>query len=137
MESNIIEETKNKLVFELKGENHTFCNALRKELENIKGVEIAVYKIPHPLVGIPKFQIETKGIDSKKALKTVDLMIAECSFPSIGLGIELGWANALNLRIIIIQKKGIKVSQSLKAVSKELIEYESSEDLLNKLKSII
>ncbi|PIZ50939.1 DNA-directed RNA polymerase subunit L [Candidatus Woesearchaeota archaeon CG_4_10_14_0_2_um_filter_33_13] len=69
MEFNIIEETKNKLVFELKGENHTFCNALRKELENIKGVEIAVYKIPHPLVGIPKFQIETKGIDSKKALK--------------------------------------------------------------------
>ena len=69
MELKVIEESKNKLVFELIGETHTFCNALKKELEDIKGVDLAVYKIDHPLVGIPKFQIETKGIDPKKALK--------------------------------------------------------------------
>ncbi len=69
MEFKVIEESKTKLVFELTEETHTFCNALRKELENIKGVEISVYDIDHPLVGIPKFQIETKGVEPRKALK--------------------------------------------------------------------
>jgi len=70
MEFNVIEESKNKLVFELTGETHTFCNALRKEVEDTKGVEISVYNIDHPLVGIPKFQIETKGVEPRKALKS-------------------------------------------------------------------
>lgn len=69
MEFNILEESKSKLVFELKGETHTFCNALKHELQQIKGVDIAVYRIDHPLVGIPKFQIETKGVEARKALK--------------------------------------------------------------------
>lgn len=69
MELKIIEESKTKLVFELIGETHTFCNVLKKELRNVKGVEIAVYNIDHPLVGVPKFMIETKGIEPRKALK--------------------------------------------------------------------
>ncbi|MEK6950798.1 MAG: DNA-directed RNA polymerase subunit L [Nanoarchaeota archaeon] len=64
-----IEETKNKLVFQLKGETHTFCNALKHELLKVKGVEIAVYRIDHPLVGVPQFLLETKGIEPRKALK--------------------------------------------------------------------
>ncbi|MBT5343096.1 DNA-directed RNA polymerase subunit L, partial [Candidatus Woesearchaeota archaeon] len=62
MEFNVIEESKTKLVFELKGETHTFCNVLKKELQDTKGVELVTYKIDHPLVGIPKFHIETKGV---------------------------------------------------------------------------
>jgi len=69
MELKVIEESKNKLVFELSGETHTFCNALKQELKLVKGVEIATYKIDHPLVGVPKFLIETKGIEPRAALK--------------------------------------------------------------------
>lgn len=69
MEFKVLEESKSKLVFELKGETHTFCNALKHELQQIKGVEIATYLIDHPLVGIPKFLVETKGIEARKALK--------------------------------------------------------------------
>lgn len=69
MEFNVVEETKTKLTFELKGETHTFCNALKQELSLVKGVELVTYKIDHPLVGFPKFQMETKGIEPKKALK--------------------------------------------------------------------
>ena len=69
MEFKVIEETKNKLVFELKGETHTFCNALKAELHKVKGVDIASYKIEHPLVGIPRFLLETKGTEPRKALK--------------------------------------------------------------------
>jgi DNA-directed RNA polymerase subunit L len=69
MEFNALEESKTKLVFELKGETHTFCNALKQELLGVKGVEIATYRIEHPLVGVPKFLIETKGVEPRKALK--------------------------------------------------------------------
>ncbi len=69
MEFKVIEESKTKLIFELIGETHTFCNAVKKELQSIKGVQIATYKIDHPLVGVPRFQIETKGVEPRKALK--------------------------------------------------------------------
>ncbi|MBT3813965.1 DNA-directed RNA polymerase subunit L [Candidatus Woesearchaeota archaeon] len=69
MDFKIIEESKEKLVFELEGETHTFCNALKKELQETKGVTVATYKIDHPLVGVPRFQVETKGVDPKKAIK--------------------------------------------------------------------
>ncbi len=69
MEFIVIEETKTKLVFQLKGETHTFCNALKQELQQVKGVNIATYRIDHPLVGVPQFLIETKGIEPRKALR--------------------------------------------------------------------
>ena len=68
MELKILEEKKNKLVVELDGETHSFCNALKKELWNDKSVKSAGYNIEHPLVGIPKIVVETDGKDPKKAL---------------------------------------------------------------------
>ena len=69
MEFKVLEESKSKIVFNLQGETHTFCNALKKELRAIKGVEIAVYTIDHPLIGVPQFMIETKGVEPRKVLK--------------------------------------------------------------------
>ena len=69
MEFKVIEESKTQLIFELIGETHTFCNVLKKELQNVKGVQIATYKIDHPLVGIPTFVLETSGIEPRDALK--------------------------------------------------------------------
>ncbi|MBR9691521.1 DNA-directed RNA polymerase subunit L [Candidatus Woesearchaeota archaeon] len=69
MKLKVLEEKKNKMVFELKGESHTFCNALKQELWNDKHVKIAGYNIAHPLIGVPKFIVETDGNESsKKAL---------------------------------------------------------------------
>ena len=70
MKFNVLEESKDKLVFELEGETHTFCNMLKEALRNVKGVEIATYRIDHPLIGKPEFLIETKGVDPRKALQT-------------------------------------------------------------------
>ncbi|PIN88131.1 DNA-directed RNA polymerase subunit L [Candidatus Woesearchaeota archaeon CG10_big_fil_rev_8_21_14_0_10_32_24] len=69
MKFNVKEESKTRLVFELKGETHTLCNILKKALQDVKGVETVSYKIDHPLIGIPTFLIETKGIEPRKALK--------------------------------------------------------------------
>jgi DNA-directed RNA polymerase subunit L len=70
MKVKVVEDNKkNKLVLEIKGEGHAFCNALKKELWNDKHVKIAAYKIEHPLVGIPTMVVETDGKETpKKAL---------------------------------------------------------------------
>ena len=69
MELTVLEEGKHKLVIQLKGETHTFCNALKEELHDVKGVKIATYKIDHPLIGVPTFLVETEGTDPRKAIK--------------------------------------------------------------------
>ena len=65
--------------------------------------------------------------------KEVDLLIAEVSYPSTGQGIELGWADIFKIPVICIYKKGQIYSGSLYLVSKQFIEYESSEDLIKKI----
>lgn len=61
MEIKVLEHTKKRIIFELPGADHTFCNALKKELWNDDSVRAAAYNIAHPLVGIPKFIVETNG----------------------------------------------------------------------------
>jgi DNA-directed RNA polymerase subunit L len=68
MEINILEEKKDKIVFEIKGEGHTLSNAIRKELWNDEHVKGAAYAIEHPLIEIPRFVVETDGADPKKTL---------------------------------------------------------------------
>lgn len=68
MEISFLEEKKGRIVFELEGADHTFCNALKTELWNDKDVTVATYAIKHPLLPKPKFIVESKG-DAKKALK--------------------------------------------------------------------
>ena len=68
MEINIIEEKKNRLVFEITGEGHTLSNALRQELLNDEHVKTAAYTIDHPLIEKPRFVLETDGADPKKTL---------------------------------------------------------------------
>ena len=69
MEFKVLEESKKKIVFQLQGETHTFCNALKHELQQVKGVSLATYKIDHPLIGIPQFLVETKDVEPRKALQ--------------------------------------------------------------------
>ena len=72
MEIKVLEKESRRLVFQLIGADHTFCNALKKELTETEGVEIATYAIEHPQVGIPKMLIETK---SKKPKDVLDAAI--------------------------------------------------------------
>ena len=68
MEFEIHEASKNRMRFSLRGETHTFCNLLRRELWNDKSVIVAGYKVEHALESAPVFLIETEGKDVKKAL---------------------------------------------------------------------
>jgi len=70
MEIEVVEQSKNKLKFKIEGEDHTFCNILRKELWEDQHVKVAGYNIEHPLVGHPLFIIETDGKETPKSALT-------------------------------------------------------------------
>lgn len=57
----VLKRGENELVFEVRGETHTFCNALRQALVEDKAVTFAAYKISHPLTSIPLFRVKTDG----------------------------------------------------------------------------
>lgn len=74
---------------------------------------------------------------TRDIIKTCNLMIAEVSYPSTGLGIELGWADLTKCPIICIYHSGQRTSSSLKVVSDKFIEYTDKDDLMKKLKDTI
>jgi len=79
-----------------------------------------------------------KPFNSKDFLRDkCDLVIAEVSYCSIGLGIELGWANVFEVPILCVSRKGSKLSGSLKVLTKDFIEYSDSEELIVKLKKFL
>jgi len=78
-----------------------------------------------------------KLFNSKDFLQNCDLMIAEVSFSTTSLGIEIGWANAFSCPVVCIYKTGTKPSSGLKTVSDVFIEYSSPDELMEKLKEVI
>ncbi|HLC57404.1 MAG TPA: DNA-directed RNA polymerase subunit L [Candidatus Nanoarchaeia archaeon] len=68
MKINWLSNEKNKAEFELIGEDHTFCNAIRKELWEQPDLNLAAYKIPHPLISDPVILVETSKSSPEKLL---------------------------------------------------------------------
>jgi|SRR3989338_6972102 len=113
---------------------HSRSFDFQKELYNpIKNSPISkehTFIFPHEESGEP--------FNSKELFqKGCDLIIAEVSHPSTSLGIELGWADMLNVPIVCIYRKNSKISGSLKAVAKTFLEYSDTEELINKVREAI
>jgi DNA-directed RNA polymerase subunit L len=85
MEIEVLEKTNKKLIFHLKGADHTLCNPLKRELYADEDVKVASYTIDHPLVRIPKFIVETNGkkapekalVDAAKRLQKTNEKVLE------------------------------------------------------------
>ena len=73
--------------------------------------------------------------DTKKLFLSgkCNLVLAEVSTPSTGQGIELGWANDLNIPIVCIYQKGSTITSALKTVSNKFIEYDDLDDMIQKI----
>ncbi|MEM4244702.1 MAG: DNA-directed RNA polymerase subunit L [Candidatus Nanoarchaeia archaeon] len=68
MEIKVLEKSKNFLKIEIVGEDHTFCNALRKELWNDKDVKVSGYELSHSFVSNPILIVETSSKNPKAVL---------------------------------------------------------------------
>lgn len=62
------------------------------------------------------------------------MMIAEITYRSTGLGIEMGWVNDLGKPIICLIKSGNEISDSIRIITDTFIEYNNAEDLKEGLK---
>ena len=83
-------------------------------------------------------EISKGGVkSSKETIRNSDMLIAEISKKSTGVGIELGWADIFQIPIICIYKKGSKPSKHLKILTKDFIEYTNSKDLIENLKKLL
>lgn len=76
-------------------------------------------------------------INSKEVLPTCNLMIAEVSYPSTGLGMELAWAEYAAVPVLCIYKISCQPSSSVTNVFPNIISYESNVDMVEKVTSWI
>ena len=77
-------------------------------------------------------------LNTKEAIQNVyDVVLAEVSYPSTGQGIELGWANDANKKIICIYKKEAKISSSLHELTNYIYPYITITDLVDKIETVI
>ncbi len=74
---------------------------------------------------------------SKELIKTSDLVIAEVSYPSTGLGVELGWADQYGVKIVCLHKQDTKPSSALNFISNDFFTYSSSEELIAIISKIL
>lgn len=66
-----------------------------------------------------------------------DLVLAEVSFPATGQGIELGWADFLKIPVVCIYKDGTKPSGSLSVISKDVLMYTDTDDMILKIENAL
>ncbi|HEX7651691.1 MAG TPA: hypothetical protein VF439_03180 [Candidatus Paceibacterota bacterium] len=70
---------------------------------------------------------------TRDMIKGCDVLVAEVTKPSLGAGIEMGWADAFGVPVIALYEKGATPSFSIDNVVTKRIEYENADDMLEKL----
>lgn len=74
---------------------------------------------------------------SKEVIASCDLVLAEVSYPSTGMGIELGWADAAGIPIVCVHTSDAKPSRAVRHVAKQIAPYGDAEDLVAKLSEML
>ncbi len=106
-----------------------FHNELYQPLKKCKKIDACEFIFPHESAA--KMQI------SKEIIRNCDLILAEISYASTGMGIELGWAESLGKPIICLHRKGVATSRSTKLLARKVVEYSGPADLTQKVEEIL
>ncbi len=119
--------------FEHRGEFKEEINAIKKALQvfNLKPicfVEDYKHKNPSP---------KKLMADALKVIRKSSILIAEVSYKEIGIGIEVGYAKALNIPIIYLKKPDAPISTTVKGVCDKVVIYKNIQNLEVKLKDAL
>ncbi len=106
--------------------NFNFQKELYHPLKQLKGFKLI---LPH--------EKSEKSKPSKNIIKKCSALIAEISYPSHTVGVEVGWADSFNVPIIFIFKKSTKVPSSLKLVSGKFIEYDKVDNIIHNIEDTL
>ncbi len=83
-------------------------------------------------------EITDAATNTKERMTAYNAIVAEVSYPSTGLGIELGWAETLGLPIYLVCRESAFISRSvLSLTGHTLITYTDQNDLVAKLISAL
>jgi nucleoside 2-deoxyribosyltransferase len=74
---------------------------------------------------------------TREMINGCDVLVADVSRPSLGTGIEIGWADAASVPVIAIFEEGSKVSFSIDNAVTDRFEYSDAQDLINKLETTL
>jgi len=66
-----------------------------------------------------------------------DVIVVEASYRKVGPFLEVGCAWAFDVPIIVLIKKGVKLSGSLNEMGKTVVEYENPEEMISGLEKAL
>ncbi len=128
MSSNIVQDSQQQcIVMSMKiyvahSSGFDFQKELYSSIKNSAAAQEHTFIFPH--------ENSSEPFNSKDLFENeCDLVLAEVSYPSTGLGIELGWAEMLGIPVVCIYKTGSKISNALTKVSKTFLEYGDEQEL--------
>jgi hypothetical protein len=74
---------------------------------------------------------------SREEINSSNIVLAEVSFPSIGQGIELGWADAAGVPIVCIHKNNSKPSGALHYITNDILGYVDEADMVCRVTQLL
>ncbi len=74
---------------------------------------------------------------TREMINNCDAVVAEVSAPSLGAGIEIGWADAAHVPVVAMYEKDSHPSFSIDNAVSNRFEYENADDMLEKLTAVL
>ncbi|GJM06390.1 MAG: hypothetical protein DHS20C10_01240 [marine bacterium B5-7] len=114
-------------IYLIHASGYDFDNALYQPLKTSALVTKHHFVFPH----------EKKETRSKAIIEDCDLVIAEVSYASTGSGIELGWADMLNVPMLCLHQSNRKPSSAIPLLTHHVLAYEKASDIPDVIESWI
>ncbi|MGQ9513855.1 MAG: nucleoside 2-deoxyribosyltransferase [Thermoproteota archaeon] len=117
-----------------------------RDLESASKIGQLIENLGHQIISDwvlasdPGWNLPAEAVYSRDfgAIKRCDILMAEVSVPSHGVGMEIMFAHMLNKKIICLRRAGIQLSRLILGMpGVEIIEYSSLADLEEKLRTIL
>jgi len=107
---------------------------LRLEDEKLKRLIQEKFHIHEYLGFNPSLNAKTVFLHDKEQIDKSDLIIAECSNPSLGVGYEIGYALSLGKKVIALAKESATVSKMIEGNPKiTFFRYQNADDAMVKV----
>lgn len=113
-------KTNTKTIYVVHATSFDFRQELYAQLKALSG-DTVKFIFPH--------ELSDAVVNSKELIAQADLVLAEVSYPSTGSGIELGWANMLNIPVVCIHRADCKPSSSVRVITDKIIAYHDINEL--------
>ena len=104
---------------------YDYVNVLYNPIKNSELIKEHEIYFPH----------DCDPVNTKDIIGSFDLVICEVSFHSTGQGIEMGWADFMDVPILCIYKSGSKLSSAINLITNNYFEYSNENDLVIKLQN--